>query len=77
MVAHFLVTVVICIVDDHPAYAGPWALSGVFGDLPERWMGIAHWQNLFMDMPLLGVFAAGEAYLAKKVFGSYLLPWDD
>ena len=75
-VAHLLVTIVICLVNDDPVYSGPWMLSGVFGDLPPRVFGIAHWQNLFMDMPMLGVFAAGQAYLAKKVFGSYLLPWE-
>lgn len=75
-VAHLLVTIVIVMVNDDPIYSGPWPLSGIFGDLPERVMGIAHWQNLMMDMPLLGVFAAGQAYLAKQVFGSYLLPWE-
>ena len=52
-------------------------LSGVFGDLPERVFGLAHWQNLFGDMPLVALIVAGDAYLlAKQAFGSYLLPWE-
>ena len=75
--AHVLITVLVVLLNDDPAYSGPWVLSGVFGDLPPRVFGIAHWQNLFGDMPLVAVIVAGDAYMAKMAFGSYLLPWEN
>ena len=75
--AHLLVTVAVVLLNDEPAYYGPWPLSGVVGDLPARVFGLAHWQNLFGDMPLVALIVAGDAYMAKQVFGSYLLPWED
>jgi hypothetical protein len=127
--AHLMVTVATVIFDDTPAYSGPWPLSGLVGDLPPRVFGIAHWQNLLGDMPLVALvsrlpsstarsersnalapsqppppysprvpclsnlsllplclinnhypyrcqFTAADAYLAHKVFGSILLPWE-
>jgi len=74
--AHLLVTVAVVAFNDDPAYSGPWPLSGVFGDIPDRVWGIAHWQNLFGDMPLVGAIVAADAYMAKQAFGSYLLPWE-
>lgn len=74
--AHLLVTVAVVLFNDDPAYSGPWPLSGLVGDLPPRVFGIAHWQNLLGDMPLVGLFVGVDAYLAYKVWGSVLLPWE-
>ena len=29
------------------------------------------------DVPLMGILILIDAYLIKKVFGSYLLPWEE
>ena len=40
--------------------------------------GITHYSNIspMGDVPLMAAFIALDAYLIKKVFGSFLFPWD-
>ena len=73
---HGVIAVLTVIYDDSPVYSGPMP---IFGDIPERLFGIAHWQNITPvgDVPLLFIIALANAYMAKRAFNSYLLPWDD
>jgi hypothetical protein len=72
--AHLIVLVLCVLLDDTPSWSGQF--MGVH--LPERVYGIAHWQNVSPvgDVPLLLLFTFGDMYLAKKAFGTYLLPTD-
>ena len=46
--------------------------------MPQRVYGIAHWPNVSPvgDVPLILMFWALDVYMAKKAFGSFLLPWE-
>ena len=72
-VAHFIVLIPCVLFDDTPSYAGP-TMMGI--DFPARIYGIAHWQNIspIGDVPLMLLFIVADMFLAKKAFGSLLLP---
>merc|ERR1719240_1313646 len=70
--AHMLVMVAAVFADDTPVFDGTESVFGIV--MPQRIFGIAHWPNLSPvgDIPLLALFVAGDAYMAKQAFGSYL-----
>ena len=64
------------IFDDTPVFDGTEVVFGI--TMPERVYGIAHWPNVspIGDIPLMFTFWAVDLYMAKKAFGSFLLPWE-
>ena len=70
--AHASISLVGIFTDFTPQYTGPT----MFGDMPETFLGLTHYPNLFVDTPFLFMMFGINLFFAHKVFGSTLLPWE-